>query len=315
MDRRTFIGTLAGSLLAAPLAVEAQPGKIYRVGFVSPTFGGGPGGLAFNRGLRDSGLIEGENVLIDRQFMGGREDQYPAVLGDLERRVDVIVVLGPPAALATKKVVRNVPGIFAAVGDPVAIGLVQSMAKPGSNFTGVAFDVSPDIAIKRLGLLKEVFPGLVRVAALWSSHDPVGIPTLRHLGDAAPRLPAPVRAFDVRQPEDFDGVFRLIVSERLNGLIHQKRIIEFTAMQRLPAISISRDYVDEGGLMSYGPSLADVIGHAATYVAKIRKGAQPSDLPVEQPTKFDLVINLKTAKALGLTIPPSLLRQADQVIE
>ena len=315
MDRRTFIGTLAGSLLAAPLAVEAQPGKIYRVGFVSPTFGGGPGGLAFNRGLRDSGLIEGENVLIDRQFMGGREDQYPAVLGDLERRVDVIVVLGPPAALATKKVVRNVPGIFAAVGDPVAIGLVQSMAKPGSNFTGVAFDVSPDIAIKRLGLLKEVFPGLVRVAALWSSHDPVGIPTLRHLGDAAPRLPAPVRAFDVRQPEDFDGVFRLIVSERLNGLIHQKRIIEFTAMQRLPAISISRDYVDEGGLMSYGPSLADVIGHAATYVAKIRKGAKPSDLPVEQPTKFDLVINLKTAKALGLTIPPSLLRQADQVIE
>jgi putative ABC transport system substrate-binding protein len=146
VDRRTFIGTLAGSLLAAPLAVEAQPGKIYRVGFVSPTFGGGPGGLAFNRGLRDSGLIEGENVLIDRQFMGGREDQYPAVLGDLERRVDVIVVLGPPAALATKKVVRNVPGIFAAVGDPVAIGLVQSMAKPGSNFTGVAFDVSPDIA-------------------------------------------------------------------------------------------------------------------------------------------------------------------------
>ncbi len=324
MDRRAFIGTLTVGLLAASLAAKAQPGKIYRVGFVSPTSGGGPGGLAFNRGLRDSGLIEGENVLVDRQFMGGREDQYPAVLGDLERRVDVIVVLGPPAALAAKKVVTNVPVIFAAVGDPVAIGLVQSLAKPGGNFTGVAFDVSPDIAIKRLGLLKEVFPGLVRVAALWSSHDPVGIPTLRHLDDAAPRLPAPVRAFDVRRPEDFDGVFRLIVSERLNGLlviggpvnvIHQKRIIEFTAMQRLPAISISRDYVDEGGLMSYGPSLADVIGHAATYVDKIRKGAKPADLPVEQPRKFDLVINLKTAKALGLTIPPSLLQRADQVIE
>jgi putative ABC transport system substrate-binding protein len=147
---------------------------------------------------------------------------------------------------------------------------------------------------------------------------------LRHLEDAAPRLPAPVRAFDVRRPEDFDDVFRLIVSERLNGLlviggpvnvIHQKRIIEFTAMQRLPAISISRDYVDEGGLMAYGPSLADVIGHAATYVAKIRKGAKPADLPVEQPTKFELVINLKTAKALGLTIPQSLLQQADHVIE
>ena len=325
MDRRAFLGTIAGSLLAAPLAAEAQQaGKIFRVGYVSPTSGIGPIGLAFNRSLRDSGLIEGENVLVDRQFMGGREDQYPAVLGDLERRVDVIVVTGPPAALAAKKVVTRVPVIFAAVGDPVAIGLVQSLAKPGGNFTGVAFDVSPDIAIKRLGLLKEVFPGLVRVAALWSSHDPVGIPTLRHLEDAAPRLPAPVRAFDVRRPEDFDGVFRLIVSERLNGLlviggpvnvIHQKRIIEFTASHRLPAISISRDYVDEGGLMSYGPSLADNIGHAATYVAKIRKGAKPADLPVEQPSKFDLVINLKTAKALGLTIPPSLLQRADQVID
>ena len=325
MDRRTFLTALTGSLLAAAPAAEAQQaGKIYRVGFVSPSFGVGPGGLAFNRGLRDSGLIEGENVLVDRQFMGGREDQYPAVLGDLERRVDVIVVLGPPAALAAKKVVTNVPVIFAAVGDPVAIGLVQSLAKPGGNFTGVAFDVSPDIAIKRLGLLKEVFPGLVRVAALWSSHDPVGIPTLRHLEDTAGRLPVPVRAFDVRQPEDFDGVFRLIVSERLNGIlviggpvnvVHQKRIIEFTASQRLPAISISRDYVDEGGLMSYGPSLADNIGHAATYVAKIRKGAKPADLPVQQPSKFDLFINLKTAKALGLTIPQSLLQRADQVIE
>jgi putative ABC transport system substrate-binding protein len=325
MDRRAFLGTLTGGLLAAPLAAGAQQvRKVYRVGYVSPTSGVGPAGLAFDRRLRDSGLVEGENVLVDRQFMGGREDQYPAVLGDLERRVDVIVVLGPPAALAAKKVVTKVPVIFAAVGDPVAVGLVQSLAKPGGNFTGVAFDVSPDIAIKRLRLLKEVFPGLVRVAALWSSHDPVGIPTLRHLEDAAPRLPAPVRAFDVRRPEDFADVFRLIVSERLNGLLviggpvnvtHQKRIIEFTASQRLPAISISRDYVDEGGLMSYGPSLADVIGHAATYVAKIRKGAKPADLPVEQPTKFDLVINLKTAKTLGLTIPPSLLQRADQAIE
>jgi putative ABC transport system substrate-binding protein len=330
MDRRTFISSATLGLLAASLAAEAQQaGKIFRVGYVSPGFGGpgiglGPVSLAFNRGLRDSGLIEGENVLVDRQFMGGREDQYPAVLGELERRVDVIVVASPPAALAAKKVITKVPVVFAAVGDPVAIGLVQSLAKPGGNFTGVAFDVSPDIAIKRLGLLKEVFPGLVRVAALWSSHDPVGIPTLRHLEDIAPRLPVPVRAFNVRRPEDFDGVFRLIVSERLNGLlviggpvnvVYQKRIIEFTASQRLPAISISRDYVDEGGLMSYGPSLADNVGHAATYVAKIRKGAKPADLPVQQPSKFDLVINLKSAKALGLTIPPSLLQRADQVIE
>jgi putative ABC transport system substrate-binding protein len=280
LKRRAFLGVIAGGLLAAPLAAEAQQaGKIYRVGFVSPGFGIGPISLAFNRSLRDSGLIEGENVLVDRQFMSGREDQYPTVRGDLERRVDVIVVSGPPTALAAKKVVTKVLVIFAAVGDPVAIGLLQSLAKPGGNFTGVAFDVSPDIAIKRLGLLKGAFPGLVRVAALWSSHDPVGKPTLRHLEDATPRLPVSVRAFDVTRPEDFDGVFRLIVTERLNGLlviggpvnvIHQKRIIEFTASQRLPAISISRDYVDEGGFMSYGASLADNIGHAATYVAKIR---------------------------------------------
>src|SRR6266478_280990 len=139
MDRRAFLGTLTGGLLAAPLAAGAQQvRKVYRVGYVSPTSGVGPAGLAFDRRLRDSGLVEGENVLVDRQFMGGREDQYPAVLGDLERRVDVIVVLGPPAALAAKKVVTKVPVIFAAVGDPVAVGLVQSLAKPGGNFTGVA---------------------------------------------------------------------------------------------------------------------------------------------------------------------------------
>jgi ABC-type uncharacterized transport system substrate-binding protein len=242
----------------------------------------------------------------------------------LERRVDLIVATGPPAALAAKKVVTKVPVIFAAVGDPVAIGLVQSLAKPGGNFTGVAFDVSPEIAVKRLGLLKEVFPPLARVAVLWSSADPVGIPTLRGLEGAAPRLAVSLRSFDVKRSEDFDDVFRQIVKERLNGflviggpvnVVHQKRIIEFVASQRIPAISISRDYVVEGGLMAYGPSLADNIGHAASFVAKILKGAKSADLPVEQPTKFELVINLKTAKALGLTIPQTLLQRADQVIE
>src|SRR5213593_4407981 len=246
------------SLAVAPLVAEAQPtGKVYRVGYVSPALGVTEPALTFNHSLRDSGLIEGQNVLIDRQFMGGREDQYTAVLADLERRVDVIVVPGPPAALAAKKVVTKVPVIFAAVGDPVAIGLVQSLSKPGGNLTGVAFDVSPEIAVKRVGLLKEVFPPLTRVAALWSSHDPVGIPTLRHLENATPRLPVSIRAFDVRRPEDFDDVFRQIVKERLNGLlviggpvnvINQKRIVDFTASHRLPAISISRDYVVDGGL-------------------------------------------------------------------
>ncbi len=189
MDRRAFLGTLTGGLLAAPLIAEAQQTGVYRVGFVSPAPGLGAPSLGFNRSLRESGLIEGENVVVHREFMGGREDQYPAVLGDLERRVDVIVVTGPPAALAAKKVVTRVPVIFAAGGDPVTIGLVQSLAKPGGNFTGVAFDVSPDIAIKRFGLLKEIFPGLVRVAALWSSHDPVG--TTRNTPTWIQGMPSP----------------------------------------------------------------------------------------------------------------------------
>jgi len=323
MRRIGFAVVLTLTLLAR-LGGEAQQAKIPHVGFVSPARGLTAGVLGFNRGLRDSGLVEGENVVVERQLMGGREDQYTTVLAELERRVDVIVVTGPPAALAAKKVVTKVPVIFAAVGDPVAIGLVQSLAKPGGNFTGVAFDVSPEIAVKRLGLLKEVFPRLARVAALWSSSDPVGIPMLRHLEGAAPRLPASVRSFDVRSPEDFDDIFRQIGTERLDSLlviggpvnvVHQKRIIEFAASQRIPAISISRDYVAEGGLMSYGPSLADNIGHAATFVAKILKGPKPAELPVEQPTKFELVINLKTAKALGLTIPQSILVRADEVIQ
>jgi putative ABC transport system substrate-binding protein len=242
----------------------------------------------------------------------------------LERTVQVIVVAGPPAALAAKKAVTKVPVIFAAVGDPVVIGLVQSLAKPGGNLTGVAFDASPEIASKRLGLLREISPTLRRVAALWSSTDPVGVTALRQLDDSAPRLGVTVKPFDVRTLDDFDHVFRQIEEERFRGLlvvggpvnvIHRKRIIDFASTHRLPAVSISKDYVEAGGLMSYGPDLADNVAHAVRYVEKILKGAKPSDLPIEQPTKFELVINLKTAKALGLTIPPSLLARADQVID
>jgi len=325
MDRRRFLLTSLAGAVGAPLAAGAQPaGKVYRVGFVSPAPRPGPPALAFDRALHAAGLVEGKNVIVDRRYMGGREGQYPAVLAELERTVDVIVATGPPAALAARKVVTKVPVVFAAVGDPVAIGLVQSLAKPGGNLTGVAFDASPEIPSKRLGLLREVSPTLGRVAALWSSTDPVGIQALRQLDDAAPRLAVTVKPFDVRHADDFDQIFRQIEQERFQGLlvvggpvnvIHSKRIIDFVAAHRLPAISISRDYVEGGGLMSYGPNLADNIAHAAKYVERILKGAKPADLPVEQPTKLELVINLKTAKALGLTIPPSLLLRADQVIE
>ena len=324
MDRRTFLASTGAALLAAPLAAEAQQGKVWRIGYV--VAGAGPNALnsAFIRALPGVGLIEGKNVIVERRYMGGREGQYAEVLADLERTMDVIVVTGPPAALAARRVVTKVPVIFAAVGDPVAIGLVQSLAKPGGNFTGVAFDASPEIAAKRLALLKEAAPAVARIAALWSSTDPVGIPALRQVEDAARQLRVTVQSFDVRQPDDFDTLFAQIHKANLDGLlviggpvnvIHQKRIVEFAAVQKLPVISISRDYIDEGGLMSYGPSLAANMAYMVHYVDKILRGAKPADLPVEQPTKFELVINLKTAKALGLTIPPSVLLRADQVIE
>jgi putative ABC transport system substrate-binding protein len=326
-SRRTFLVTFAGGILAVPLAAEAQQaGRLPTIGYVSPAVAG-PNALvdAFNRGLREAGFVEGRNIVVDRRHMGSREDQYDQVMAQLEQqKVDVIVAAGPPAALAAKRVVKTVPVVFAGVGDPVVIGLVQSLARPGGNLTGVAFDVTPEIAGKRLELLKAAVPTLSRVAALWSSADPVGLPQFRQLEQAAQRVRVKVIPYDVRGPESFDPLFDEILKDRANGMlvvggpvnvIHQKRIIAFASTHRLPAVSISRSYVEDGGLMSYGPSFADIMQHAAGYVARILKGAKPGDLPIEQPTKFELVINLKTAKALGLTIPRSLLVRADQVIQ
>ena len=326
MTRRTFLCGLMLGTLAAPLAAEGQQlGRVPTIGYVSPGAGPNPLADAFDRGLREAGYVEGRNIAVDRRYMAGREDQYDQVMAQLEQqKVDAIVAAGPPAALAAKRVVKTVPVVFAGVGDPVVIGLVQSLARPGGNLTGVAFDATPEIAGKRLELLKAAVTNLSRVAALWSSADPVGLPLLRQLEQAAQRLRVKVMPYDVRGPEDFDPLFDEILKDRANGMlivggpvnvIHHKRIIAFTTTHGLPAISISRNYVEDGGLMSYGPSFADIMHHAAVYVARILKGAKPADLPVEQPTKFELVINLKTAKALGLTIPQSVLGRADQVIQ
>ena len=317
---------LALNLILVPPAAQAQSaGKVPTIGYVSPASGPGPFGDAFNRGLREAGYVEGRNIVVDRRYMAGREDQYDQVMAQLEQqKVDVIVAYGPPAALAAKRVVKTVPVVFAAVGDPIVIGLVQSLARPGGNLTGVTFDVTPEIMGKRLELLKAAATNLSRVAALWSSADPVGLPLLRQLEQAAQGLRVKVMPYNVRGPEDFDPLFEKIAKDRPNGMlivggpvnvVHQNRIITFASTHGLPAISISRTYVDDGGLMSYGPSFADIMHDTAGYVARILKGAKPGDLPVEQPTKFELVINLKTAKALGLTIPQALLQRADQVIE
>ena len=260
-----------------------------------------------------------------RHYMAGREDQYDQVMAQLEQqKVDVIVANGPPAALAARRVVKSLPVVFSGVGDPVVIGLVPSLAKPGGNLTGVAFDATSEIAGKRLELLKEAVTTVSRVAAVWSSPDPVGLSLLRQIEQTAQRLRMKVTPYDVRVPDDFDRVFSGILKDRANGLlvvggpvnvIHHKRIIAFAAAHKLPSISIARGYVDDGGLMSYGPSFEAIMAYTAVYVARILKGAKPADLPVEQPTKFELVINLKTAKAFGLTIPQSVLLRADQVIE
>ena len=318
---------LACGLALAPLTAGAQqqPGRVPAIGLVSPALGPGPSVDAFNRGLREAGYVEGRNIVVDRRYMAGREDQYDQVMAQLERqKVDVIVAFGPPAALAAKRVVKTVPVIFAAVGDPIVIGLVQSLARPGGNLTGVTFDVTPEIMGKRLELLKAAATNLTRVAALWSSADPVGLPLLRQLEQAAQTLSVKVTSYNVRGPEDFDSLFEKILKDRANGMlvvggpvnvVHQNRIIAFAAAHGLPAISISRSFVEDGGLMSYGPSFAVIMHDAAVYVARILKGAKPGDLPVEQPTKFELLINMKTAKALGLAIPPSVLGRADQIIE
>jgi putative ABC transport system substrate-binding protein len=241
--------------------------------------------------------------------MAGREDQYDQVMAQLEQqKVDVIVANGPPAALAARRVVTRVPVVFSGVGDPVGIGLVPSLAKPGSNLTGVAFDATSEIAGKRLELLKAAAPRVSRVAALWSSPDPVGVLLLRELDRAAQRLTTDVTPYDVQRPEDFDRRFLEIVKDRANGLLvvggpvnvlHQKRISAFAASHKLPSISIARGYVEDGGLMSYGPNFETIMAQSAEYVARILKGARPGDLPVEQPTKFELVINLKTAKTFS----------------
>jgi len=317
---------LTASLVLSPTAVDAQqPAKMPTVAVISPASGTGPLMEAFNRALREAGYVEGKNVIVTRHYMAGREDQYDQVMAQLEQqKVDVIVANGPPSALAARRVVKSLPVVFSGVGDPIVIGLVPSLAKPGGNLTGVAFDATPEIAGKRLELLKEAVTTVSRVAAVWSSPDPVGLSLFRQIEQTAQRRRIKVIPYDVRVPDDFDRVFSEILRERANGLlvvggpvnvVYHKRIIAFTAAHKLPSISIARGYVDDGGLMSYGPSFEAIMAHTAVYVARILKGAKPADLPVEQPTKFELVISLKTAKALGLTIPRSLLLRADQVIE
>jgi putative tryptophan/tyrosine transport system substrate-binding protein len=329
MDRRAFIGTLTGGLLAAPLAAEAQPaGKVPRVGFLAASSASDAANArwieAFRQGLRDLGYVEGRNIVIEYRYAGEKYERLPALAAELVRlKVDVIVSHGTPGPLAAKHATSVIPIVMTSAGDPVASGLVSSLARPGGNVTGMSLMV-PELGGKRLYLLKEIIPGLSRVAVLWNATNPYNSLVMREMEATATTLGVQLQSLVVRGPDDFEGALAAAATGRAaaltaveDPLTNTKRIqiVDFAAKSRLPAIYGIKEFVDAGGLMSYGVHFADSYRRAAAYVDKILKGAKPADLPVQQPTKFEFAINLKTAKTLGLTIPPALLQRADQLIE
>jgi putative ABC transport system substrate-binding protein len=330
IDRRTFLAGTGAVLLAAPLATEAQQaGKVPRIGFLALNRAAYPHvHEVFRQGLHDLGYVEGRNVVIEYRDAGGKVERLPALAAELVAlKVDVIVTGGgTPAALAAKQATKTTPIVFTGTADPVGSGLVTSLARPGGNVTGFS-NIAPELVGKRLELLTQAVPGVSRVAVLWQP-GAVGERTekdlLKGAEGAARALGVRLQVVEARGPADIDRAFSDMTRARAGALTslggpmffnERRRLVDLAAKNRLPAVFPFREFADAGGLMSYGPNLADLLRRAAIYVDKILKGAKPADLPVEQPTKFELVINLKTAKALGLTIPPSLLGRADEVIE
>jgi putative ABC transport system substrate-binding protein len=319
--------TLAVGVLTAPLAVAAQPaGKVYRLGFLS---GGSlaltkPSLEEFRQGLRELGYVEGKNIVIEDRWADGKQDRLPELAADLVRlKVDVIVAAISPAARAAHQATRTIPIVMIGVGDPIGLGLAASLARPGGNVTGTA-SYGPELAAKALGLLKEAVPSLKRVAILWTPDNPLHGSVFKDLEAPARSLAIELYPLKIVSPEDFEGTFSTAVTKHASAVwvlgdpmfsVHQARIAALAAKARLPTMFFTRGHVEAGGLMAYGPDFPHMYRQAAAHVAKIVNGAKPADLPIEQPTKFELVINLKTAKALGLTIPPSLLLRADRVIE
>jgi putative tryptophan/tyrosine transport system substrate-binding protein len=323
MNRRSFIGTLAGGLLAAPLAAEAQPaGEAPRIGVLMFTPITKVVQDAFRQGLREHGYVEGQNIVVEWRSAEGKPDRANALAAELVRlKVGVIVAEFTPAVMAARKATQEIPIIIAPAGDPVATGLVASLARPGGNITGFT-DIAVELSGKRLDLLRELLPGLQRVGLLIHGADPLDKAFVAETQKAAARAAIQLHVVGVPRPEDLDAAFSLITKERVGAVIVQgnlpapsSRTAQLAVRHRLPSISLLTQFAASGGLMSYGASLSDIQRRAASFVDKILKGAKPADLPVEQPTKFELVVNMRTVKALGLTIPPSLLQRADQVIE
>ncbi len=325
MKLRTIglISTLALALLATPLPGEAQePAKVPRIGYLSYYSDERHKLLAaFKQGLKELGYVEGKNIVIEKRESEGRRSRVPALIAELIRLDVDIIVAGAQGAQVAKKATNTIPIVMTYSADPVGTGVVASLARPGGNVTGLS-DYHGDLVTKRLELLKEVIPSASGVAVLFNPTSEASRRMLKDVQAVAPALGMTVLPLEVKGPDDIDRAFATIRKERPGGLLqsvalgrHRRRIVELAAKSRLPAMYVRGQWVAAGGLMSYGSSWPDLFRRAATYVDKILKGAKPADLPVERPTKFELIINLKTAKKLGLTIPPEILLQATKVIK
>jgi ABC-type uncharacterized transport system substrate-binding protein len=323
---RTLWGivTLILSLLAAPLVAAAQPpGRVYRVGYLAAIPPPAHLWEALLDGLRERGYSEGRNLVFERRFSEGNAERFSEFAAEMvQLRVDCIIAITTPAALAVKHATQTIPIVMTTAIDPVGAGLVASLARPGGNVTGNAI-LYPELSTKRLEFLKDVVPGLSRVVVLWNAANPANVLVWQATQAAAGALGLLLHSQAVRGAQDFEGAFARTAQARPDALLvlddalvamHRQHIAEFATQQHLPSVFAARESVVAGGLMSYGPSLPTLFRRAATYVDKILKGVKPADLPMEQPLKFELVINLKTAKALEITIPPHLLVLADEVI-
>ncbi len=321
-----WLGLLVLLLGWAGMVEAQQPKKVQRVGYL-----GGPSlssmsarTQAFRQGLRELGYVEGKNIAMEYRYAEGKLDRLPALAAELVRlKVDVIVAAGPTPTRAAKEATSTIPIVMAQSTDPVGSGFVASLARPGGNITGLS-TLSPEISGKRLELLKEIIPRLSRVAALGSSTVPGNAQALKETELAAQALGVKLQFLDVLGPKDIETAFREAGKGRADAVLvlggplfnsHRTQIVDLAVKSRLPAIYYAAEFVEDGGLMTYGVSVIDLFHRAAVYVDKILKGAKPADLPVEQPTKFELIINLKTAKQIGLTIPPNVLARADKVIK
>jgi putative ABC transport system substrate-binding protein len=328
MNNKFALSLLATALLATVTLVEAQqPTKVPRIGYLGGTNAAAYAGRieAFRQGLRELGYVEGKNIVIERRFAEGKPDRLSELAAELVRlKVDIIVSAGPTVTRLLKEATSTIPIVMTNEGDPVGSGFVASLARPGGNITGLSA-LSPELSGKRLELLKEIIPKLSRVAVLGNSTEPANTQSLREVELAAGAFGVKLQYLDILSPQDIEIAFRAASKGRADAVLilvaggiaaaHRTEIVELAVKSRLPAIYNSAEFVEAGGLMSYATSLTDLSGRAAVYVDKLLKGRTPADLPVEQPMKFEFIINLKAAKQIGLTIPPNVLVRADRVIK